>query len=105
MARGDSLQGRDNPTIGKIPTLMADFERVKLKVETMTGERGDATKSLSTVRRAELKALASLTMQSKHVTAAPTMAEYNALQADVHAIFAALSRISNMQGTAVIPKI
>lgn len=105
MARGDSLPGRDNPAIGKIPTLLADFDRVKAKVEMMTGERGDATKSLSSVRRTEFKALASLTMQSKPVTSAPTMAEYNALHADVKAIFAALSRISNMQGTATIPKI
>jgi hypothetical protein len=49
--------------------------------------------------------LASLTMQSAQITAAPTQAQYNALQTDVKNIFDALKRISNILGTATIRKI
>lgn len=104
MARGDTLPARGIPA-SQGPQLTKDFERIREKVEKLTGERGDATKSLSAIRRSELRALASLTLQSAPVTAAPTMAQHNALQADVASIFAALSRISNALGTASIPKV
>ena len=82
-----------------------DFQRLRESVEKLTGERGDAGKSLSAVRRSELRALGSLSLQSAQVTAAPTQAQFNALQADVANIFDALKRISNILGTAIIPKI
>ena len=42
-------------------------------------------------------------MRSKPVTAAPTVADYNALQEVVAAIYNALSRISNRLGNADVP--
>lgn len=85
--------------------LQREFDRIKEKVEKMTGERGDAKKSLSAVRRIELSALASLSLKSGTVTTTPTAAQYNALQTDVANIFEALQRISNILGNATIPKI
>lgn len=87
------------------PSLQRDFDRIKEKVEKMTGERGDAKKPLSTIRRSELNALASLSLKSGTVSTTPTAAEYNALQTDVSNIFEALQRISNILGNATIPKI
>ena len=86
-------------------SLQRDFDRIKEKVEKFTGERGDAEKSLTAIRRSELAALASLTLQSAQVTTTPTAAQFNALQSDVAAIFNALKRISNVQGNASIPKV
>lgn len=81
-----------------------DLTRVSEKVELLMGSRGDATRSQSALRRTELRPLASLTLASKQVTAAPTQAEFNALQADVSAIFDALKRLSNALGNASLPK-
>lgn len=81
------------------------FERIREKVEKLTGERGDASKSLAAVRRGELRTLASLDLKSKQITGSPTTADYNALQADVATIFNALSRISNALGNARIPRV
>ena len=83
--------------------IQRDLARMREKVEKLSGERGDSLKSNSAIRRAELRALASMSMRSKQVTAAPTAAEYNALQADVAAIYNALSRISNRLGNADVP--
>lgn len=83
----------------------AAFERIREKVEKLTGERGDASKSLAAVRRGELRTLASLSLKSSQITSTPTQADYNALQADVATIFNALSRISNALGTAKIPRV
>lgn len=82
-----------------------DLERLKEKVEKLTGDRGDAKKPLSAIRRSELNALASIEMLSKQVAGAPTQAEHNALQKDVKTIFEALKRISNTLGNAEIPKV
>lgn len=84
---------------------LKDFQRIREKVEKFTGERGDVTKPLSAVRRQELRALASNTLKSAQVSAAPTQADFNALQADVALIFKALQRIANIDGTADIPKV
>lgn len=84
---------------------MRDFDRIKEKVEKLTGERGDAAKTLTAIRRGELRALSSLTLQSAQVSASPTQAEHNALQKDVATIFDALKRISNVLGNADIPKV
>lgn len=85
--------------------LQRDFDRIREKVEKLTGERGDVTKSLSAIRRSEFSPLASLTMKSAQAAAAPTQAEFNALQTDVKNIFDALKRISNLLGNAEIPKV
>jgi predicted nucleic acid-binding Zn-ribbon protein len=93
------------PTPAQLSQLQKDFGRIREKLEKLTGERGDANKTLSAVRRQELQALASLTMQSTQVAAAPTQAEFNALQADVEIIFKTLASISNRLGNATIPKV
>lgn len=74
------------------------------RIEVLLGERGDAQKSRSAVRRIELQAIASLGMKSKQITAVPTMDEYNALQQDVANIFEAITLISNLYGNAKLPK-
>jgi ElaB/YqjD/DUF883 family membrane-anchored ribosome-binding protein len=81
-----------------------DIQQLKETVEKLVGMRGDATKSQSAVRRSELRALASLTLASKQATAAPTQADYNALQSDVNNIFKTLQRISNILGNATLPE-
>lgn len=82
-----------------------ELQRLRESVEKLTGERGGDNKSLSAVRRSELRALASLDMKSAQVSAAPTQAQHNALQTDVRNIFDALQRVSNLLGNATIPKI
>lgn len=81
------------------------FERLREQVQVLTGERGDADKSRTAVRRGELRALASLKMQSGPITGAPTQADYNRLQADVAAIHDAFVLISNILGNARIPRV
>lgn len=81
-----------------------DLQQVRETVEKLSGQRGDASKSLSAVRRSELRALASLSLKSSQVTAAPTQANFNALQADVSNIFKTLQRISNILGNATLPE-
>ena len=83
--------------------IQRDLARMRERIEKLSGERGDSLKSNSAIRRMELRALASMKMRSKQVTAAPTAADYNALQADVSAIYNALSRISNRLGNADVP--
>ena len=83
--------------------IQRDLARMRETIEKLSGERGDSLKSNSAIRRIELRALASMKMRSKQVTAAPTAADYNALQADVAAIYNALSRISNQLGNADVP--
>jgi hypothetical protein len=96
--RGDSINNNNQQD-------RRDLELLREKVERLVGERGDDVKSMSAIRRIELQPLASLTMQSAQITAAPTQAQYNALQTDVKNIFDALKRISNILGTATIRKI
>lgn len=81
-----------------------DYGQIKETVEKLAGIRGDSTKSQSAVRRSELRALASLKLKSAQVTAAPTQADFNALQTDVSNIFKALQRISNILGNANLPE-
>ena len=96
--RGDSINNNNQQD-------RRDLELLREKVERLVGERGDDVKSMSAIRRIELQPLASLAMQSAQITAAPTQAQYNALQTDVKNIFDALKRISNILGTATIRKI
>ena len=104
MARGDNIALRGDPA-SQYAQLHRDFARIKEKVEKFTGERGEATKPLSAIRRTELRALASIKPQASRITAAPTMDDYNALQADVANILAALALIANTAGTATIPNV
>lgn len=85
--------------------LQRDFDRIREKVEKLTGERGDAGRTLTAVRRSEFAPLASITLKSAQAASAPTQAEYNALQTDVRNIFDALKKISNLLGNADIPKV
>ncbi len=77
-----------------------DLERIREQLENLTGQRGAKLKPLSAVRRGELAGLAVRPLRSEQVTAAPTMDQHNALQADVKALFDALAQISNALGTA-----
>lgn len=81
-----------------------DLSQMKETVEKLAGIRGDSTKSQSAVRRSELRALASLSLASGQLSAAPTQADYNALQSDVNNIFKTLQRISNILGNATLPE-
>lgn len=93
---------RSDPELAR---LQRDFDRIKEKVEKLTGERGDSAKTLTAIRRSEFSPLASLSLKSAQAAAAPTQAEYNALQTDVKNIFDALKKISNLLGNADIPKV
>lgn len=93
------------PTPAQMSQMHRDFMRVRESVEKLTGERGDKAKSLTAIRRSELRPLASLALTSTQVSAAPTQAEFNALQKDVANVFDALKRISNILGNAEIPKV
>jgi len=97
MARGDAITQKSDAQAAR------DLARLRESLERLTGDRGE--KSQSAVRRSELQPLASMTLQSGQVTAAPTQAEYNELQTDVKNIFDALKRISNLLGTASISKV
>lgn len=77
-----------------------DAQRIKDQVQVLVGERGDAKRPLSAVRRGELLTLAGRALLSSQVTAAPTMEQHNALQADVKALFDLIDRLSNRLGTA-----
>lgn len=104
MARNSIVQATPK-TPSELNQLFRDFERIKEKVEKFTGERGDKEKTLTAIRRGELRAFASMKMNSSQVTAAPTQADYNALQKDVANIVQALQKISNILGTADVPKV
>lgn len=75
----------------------SEFQRLKEVVENLAGQRGAKFKPLSAVRRGELATLAARPLLSAQATAAPTMDQYNALQADVAALFAALAALSKLQ--------
>lgn len=83
----------------------SDIKRISEQIELLAGERGEATKPLSAIRRTELRGLVEIGIQSSQVSAAPTQDEFNALQKDVDNIFRALTLISNAYGTAKIPKL
>ena len=72
-----------------IKQLEREFARMREKIELLAAERGDATRSQSAIRRGELVPLASIGIKSSQVSAAPTMAQHNALQDDVQAIVTA----------------
>lgn len=80
------------------PQLQKEFETLKIKFERLNGERGDDKRSQAAVRRIDLQVLGTVEMKSGQVSAAPTQADFNALQSDVATIFKALQRISNVLG-------
>lgn len=82
-----------------------DFERMKQQIETVVGTRGADKRPASAIRRGELLPIASIGMTSTQVTAAPTMAQHNALQADVKNLFDTLELISNLRGNAKLPTV
>lgn len=98
--RGQNMPAAQPGRNNDFEQIRKEFDRVKEKVEKLTGERGDAARSLAAVRRLDLRTLASVKIQSAQVSAAPTAADFNALQRDVATIFAALQRISNSLGGA-----
>lgn len=104
MARSSVIQA-DPQTPAQLAQMSRDLARIKEKVEKFTGERGDSEKTLTAIRRGELRAFATLKMNSSTVTGAPTAADYNDLQKDVANIYQMLQRISNILGTADIPKV
>lgn len=67
------------------------------KIEVLNGDRGAPGKPRSAVRRQELSSLAMTGLKSSQLTDAPTMDDFNALQADIAAIadkFAQLAALS-----------
>jgi len=80
--------------------MMREFQRVREKVELLTGDRGATKSPLASVRREDFVPIASLasSMQSAQVTSAPTAADFNALQKDVAALYGALVQVSNLLG-------
>ncbi|KDR25966.1 hypothetical protein [Caballeronia zhejiangensis] len=62
------------------------------KLEVLAGDRGDRKKAA--VRRGDI---ATTRMRSKQLTAAPSAADFNALQADVAAIWKMLDGIRTSQ--------
>jgi hypothetical protein len=61
------------------------------RLQQLTGERGDKTKAA--IRRGDVS-LSSAPMKSKQITAAPTQADYNNLQADVARLWTLFSSIA-----------
>lgn len=94
--RGQNIPGPQPGSNNGFEHIRKEFDRAKEKLEKLTGERGDANKSLAAVRRADLRTLATVELKSAQVSAAPTQADFNALQRDVATIFDALKRIANV---------
>lgn len=91
--------------VAKAKEALKDAKQVEQNVDTLLGRRGADNKPLSALRRGELLPLASQTLKSQQLLAAPTMDDFNALQADVQLIFDALSLLSNRNGNAKLPGI
>lgn len=100
------MRAQPGQSNAQLTQLLRDFARAKEKLELLTGERGADSRPLSAVRRSELLPLAQLAnpMKSKPVSGTPSAADYNALQADVAAIYGAIAVISNILGNARIPE-
>lgn len=101
MRRGENI-GKRGLAAGETPVKQSqNLDYIVERLEVLTGERGDANRTGAAVRRSDLDAIASRanTMASTQITAAPTQANYNALQKDVAALFAAILELSNSLGT------
>ena len=72
-----------------------DYERIRESVGGLTGERGkDAAARLSLIR-ALVESVPAVPASSQ-ISAAPTQADFNKLQADVSAVFSAVSAMRRL---------
>lgn len=70
-------------------------ERTVLLLQELAGERGEAGRPGSAVRRSDLNAISRITpLSSEHVEAVPTAAEFNTLRDDVRKLYEALEVIA-----------
>lgn len=67
-----------------------DFRRIKDSVELLTGERGGDGKPKAALLRGDLTVFSKRVITSAQATAAPTQEQFNALQADMAALYAAV---------------
>lgn len=75
---------------------MRKYDRAVEQVQILVGERGPSDGSEMAVRRADVMGAGKPPdLKSSQLTAAPTMADYNKLQADIAAIHSLLSAIYN----------
>lgn len=75
---------------------MRKYDRAVEQLQILVGERGPGDGSQMVVRRGDVMAGGELPdLKSSQLTAAPTMADYNKLQADIAAIHLLLSAIYN----------
>lgn len=71
-----------------------DLNQIKVKLDELNGSRGKAKKNENAAMlNKDLSAIPLNQMKSTQITAAPTMEDYNALQADVADIHTTLSTI------------
>ena len=79
-----------------IEKVQQEFESLKEKTELLDGSRNTKTQARAAVRFSDLSILSKFPTSptSTQVTAAPTMDDFNALQADVKRIWDALAAIS-----------
>ena len=71
-----------------------DFKRIKEQVETLTGERGPSNKPEAAIRRGDLVAFGRRSIASTQANGAPTQEQFNALQSDLAAMYAAIVALS-----------
>lgn len=78
-----------------------NYSTLTEKVRVLTGETGATGKPMSALRRGEVAtALSTLAkMQSDQLTAAPTMADYNKLQADIATLFSVVQRLAALKSS------
>lgn len=73
------------------------IDRDKEKLEVLDGSRAGANRRRAAVRIEDLEPILEVpTLKSSNVTATPTVADFNALRADVKALSDTLNAISNV---------
>lgn len=75
---------------------MASQNILNEKIEILTGDRGGTGKPKSAVLRGELSGIGGVALKSSQLTDAPTMDDYNALQADISAIADKFAQLANI---------
>lgn len=99
-ARGDALTDRavEATILRVLNTKLGISERSVQQVQELTGLRGrldNGDRPREAVRRENFSALARLApMKSQKLSAAPTVADYNALRDDIRTVYEALSLIA-----------
>lgn len=79
-----------------------DFERVKEKTEILDGSRSRKSAGRAAVRFEDLRALDKFPTRppnSKHLSAPPTAADYNALAADVKKLYEVIGSLASILTT------